>query len=336
MIFQRYQKEIEKELRSIIGTGSSPFYQMMRYHLGWIDEQGNPQEETSGKLLRPTLCLLACETVGGNWKAALPAAAVLELVHNYSLIHDDIEDQSQFRRQRRTVWSIWDEAQAINVGDGMYALSRLALLRLSSRGFTPEKILSVIHLLDEACLKLCEGQYLDISYEDRTDIGMEDYLEMIGSKTAALISCSLKIGASLSTDNDQLCEGIGQFGWKLGLAFQITDDLLGIWGDEKTTGKSNSDIYQKKKSLPVVYALKEASGGDREKLLHIYSKKVIENNDAAEVLNILDRIGAHGYTQEMAKRYHKEALAILEATDLTLQDQKQLREMASFLIEREY
>lgn len=336
MVFQRYHDEIEAELRSIIGPRTSPFYQMMRYHLGWIDEFGSPQEGAVGKLLRPTLCLLACEAVGGRWMAALPVAAALELIHNFSLIHDDIEDRSPLRRHRRTVWQVWGEPQAINAGDGMYALSRLALLKLEGSGLAPEKMLRVIRLLDEACLKLCEGQYLDLCYEDRLDIGVDDYLEMVGGKTAALIGCSLKIGALLGTDDEPVIEGLGRFGWRLGLAFQIRDDVLGIWGREQATGKSTSDIWEKKKSLPVVYGLGVASGQDREELLGIYRKKAIEKGDVAKVLEILDRLGAHDYTQGMAKRCYGEALAELEATGLPPQAQEKLREMADFLVEREY
>ncbi|MCX6013761.1 MAG: polyprenyl synthetase family protein [Chloroflexi bacterium] len=138
MIFSRYQQEIETELKAAIGINPSPFYQMMRYHMGWIDEQGNTSFNPTGKLLRPSLCLLSCDAVGGVWQKALPAASMLELVHNFSLIHDDIEDRSEYRRHRKTVWSTWGDAQSINVGDGMSALSRLSMLRLSKNGYPVE------------------------------------------------------------------------------------------------------------------------------------------------------------------------------------------------------
>lgn len=336
MIFEKYRDDIEAELKSIVTTRSSPFYSMMQYHLGWVDIQGNPQKHNTGKLLRPTVCLLACEALGGNWKAALPAAAVLELVHNFSLIHDDIEDRSIYRRHRATVWHIWGEPHAINVGDGMYALSQLALLRLIKNGISHEKVLRIIGLLDDACLQLCEGQFLDISYEQRTDITIKDYTNMIKLKTAALLSTSFTIGAMLGTDSDAVIEDFSNFGLSLGIAFQIKDDLLGIWGEEKTTGKSESDIYQRKKSFPIVYALGVAPLEEKEKLISIYKKQIIDKKDVAEVTMIIDRLNSHDHTSEIAKRYHQHAITILERMDLSLHNKELLKNLAVFLIERDY
>jgi geranylgeranyl diphosphate synthase type I len=140
---------------------------MMHYHLGWADEALRPLEGPSGKRLRPVLCLLACEAAGGTVEQALPAAAALELVHNFSLVHDDIQDQSRVRRGRATVWDLWGAAHGINVGDGLFVLSRLAVYGLLDRGVPTERTLSVTLALDRACQSLCEGQYLDMSFEER-------------------------------------------------------------------------------------------------------------------------------------------------------------------------
>ena len=329
-VFQRYRGEIVKELVSIIGGSSLALYDMMRYHLGWIDQQGHP-EEGGGKLVRPTLLLLSCEAVGGDWRVALPAAAAVELVHNFSLIHDDIEDGDQERRHRATVWWLWGKPQAINAGDAMHSLAGLALLRLDGKGVAPQKMLHAAHILDETCLELCEGQYLDICYENLFDINIDAYLEMIDRKTAALISCSLQLGALMGSEDETLVTRFRRFGRKLGLAYQMLDDVLGIWG-----GESASDVQKKKKTLPVIYALKRAGGEERAALLRIYAKETISLEDVDRVTQILGHLGTKEYTQEIARKYYREALGELEGANLSHQALKELKEVTSFLVEREY
>ena len=336
-IWQRYRAELEAEVKFAVGEATLPMYHMMRYHLGWIDEKGNPQSATIGKRLRPVLCLLACQAAGGDWRQALPAAAAVELVHNFSLIHDDIQDKSPSRRGRATVWHIWGQSQAINVGDGMHALALSSLLRLEDVGIPHQKVVRAARILGEASLKLCEGQYLDISYEKRLDIGIKDYLEMIGCKTAALFRCSLEIGASLSTDDETLLTRLKLFGHDLGMTFQIHDDVLSLWGDEKVTGKPNtSDIQMKKKTLPIVYALEKANGEDRELLWSIYQKKVIGPADIENVLHILNRLDAQGYVQGMSDKHYRQAISELNALNIPPSAKEDLWAIAAFLLKRQY
>src|SRR5439155_4064796 len=169
----------------LIGADPSlqPFYGMMLYGLGREAERG-----PSGKRLRPVLCTLIYEALTGDARAALPAAAAIELLHNFTLIHDDIEDQDPARHHRPTVWSVWGVPQAINAGGGMYAASRLAVQRLRDRGFPAERILDFARLLDEACVRVREGQFLDISFESRTDVTADRYRAMATKKTSALFA----------------------------------------------------------------------------------------------------------------------------------------------------
>ena len=336
-ILERYRTEIDDELRSIFAQRASPLYDMMRYHMGWIDADGRPLEGEGGKALRPTLCLLACQAVGGDYRITLPVAASLELIHNFSLIHDDIEDQSPQRRHRPTVWWLWGVPQAINAGDAMYALARWALLRLEDRGVTPPKVLRAARILDETCLRLCQGQYLDISYQDRLDIGVDAYLEMIGGKTASLIESALWVGAMLGTDDETVIERFRQCGRGLGLAFQMRDDVLGVWGEEMATGKSAAtDIQEKKKSLPIIYALEKATGHEKAQLVRLYHKESLESEDVAQVRKILDALGAQGYVQGKAREHCRQALAELDGISLRSPAQEELRTLAAFLVEREY
>jgi len=235
-----YLDAIEAEMKASVPLGQellSPYYGMMLYHLGWVDESFSPRPQKSGKRLRPLLCLLCCEACGGDWHQALPAAATVELIHNFSLIHDDIEDGSPERRHRPTVWSLWGQPQAINTGDGLFAISRLALQRLLERGICSEKTVVSFRIVDETCLALTEGQYLDLSFENRDDVGVEMYMQMVGKKTASLIACATQLGSLLGTHDQDTVERYRQFGHQLGLAFQIVDDILGIWGEKEATGK---------------------------------------------------------------------------------------------------
>jgi geranylgeranyl diphosphate synthase type I len=330
-ILERYRSEIEAELKSLIDT-TSPLFHLLGYHLGWVDQRGQPRSGPGGKMLRPTLCLLACEAVGGSWRGALPAAAAVELVHSFSLIHDDIEDESPQRRGRPTLWHIWGQAQAINAGDAMHTLSRLALLRLEERGVRPKKVLQAARLLDESCLRLCEGQHLDLCYQKRLDIEVSDYLKMISGKTATLFECSLKLGGLLGADDPGLVACLGYFGHSLGLAFQIRDDIIGIWGQEEVSGKSSvSDIQEMKKTLPVVYGLAK----DKE-LSMIYHKEALDGDDVVSVLSILEKVGAQGYAQDMAQRYYDEALSALQSASIPSPARKELEVVADFILKRDY
>jgi geranylgeranyl diphosphate synthase type I len=333
--FERYRSEVDCELRAVLAERQSPLYDMMRYHLGWVDAQGRPLPGSGGKALRSTLCLLACEAVDGIHHRALPAAAAVELVHNFSLIHDDIQDDDRERRHRPTVWSIWGKPQAINAGTAMRVLASLALSRLGENGISGEKQLRAQRILDESCLRLIEGQYLDISYESRLDIVVTDYLEMIDGKTAALMGCSLELGALIGTDDESVIRGLWGFGRNLGLAFQIRDDILGIWGDQKETGKPlGSDIRRRKKSFPIVYALDKMAGEVKTDLTSIYQSEVIDEAGTLAVLKILDDVGAQRYAQKMVEMYRDKALGTIDELALMPAARRDLEGLAHFLVER--
>ncbi len=337
LVFDRYRAEIDAELRSALAKHQSPMYDMVRYHLGWIDEKGYPRQNSVGKALRPTLCLLACEATGGDWHKALPAAAAIELVHNFSLVQDDIQDNDPERHHRPTVWSIWGKPQAINAGTAMHVLASLTLLHLRERGISAEKQRRAQYLLNESCLRMMEGQYLDISYESRLDIGVSDYLDMIDKKTAALIGCSLETGALLGNDDESVVRAFRNLGRDMGIAFQIRDDILGIWGDEKETGKLLAgDIQRRKKSLPIVYALEKAEGEMRGELVKVYQDQVVDPEGVATVLRILEAVEAQLYAQGVAEEYRDRALAEIERIVHLPWARDSLEELAHFVVKRKF
>ena len=331
-----YRDTVRVELKRIIDSCPSALGSVLRYHMGWQDEKGRSCSRDSGKFIRSTLCLLSCQAVGGDMAQVMPAAAAVELIHNFSLIHDDIEDASDERHHRPTVWKLWGQSQAINAGDAMFTLAYLTLLKLKEKGIADEKIASSTKMLSRACLELCEGQYLDVEYENRLDITIEDYLNMAAKKTAALFAVSTSLGAYLGSEDSKLVDFFHLFGRELGIAYQICDDILGIWVMGKSIGKSTSDISQRKKSLPVIYGLHKSEGEARKRLEELYSQKSIEGKDITEVLRILDQLGAKEYAENLAEQYYYEALAQLEATRLDTSRQAQLKETTCFLLRRDF
>ena len=273
-MFARYKGGLEAELRAALalpqqtsGQGDQrvSLYRMLQYHMGWADEEGEVLEVpiSQGKALRPTLCSFACEALSDNWTAALPATAALEFIHNFSLIHDDIQDGDLERRHRPTVWAIWGQPQALVAGNAMRSIANITALRLTERGVPEDKALRTSFLLTEGYRDMTEGQCLDLAFEDSLNIGLKDYLTMISSKTGALIRCGMEMGALIGSDDEGSIQGFARCGGFLGLTFQIRDDVLGIWGEEASIGKAvGNDIRRKKKIFP--HSLRP--GGGRESL----------------------------------------------------------------------
>jgi geranylgeranyl diphosphate synthase type I len=256
---------IDDEIRSLLTQAEpalQPFYGMMQYHLGLDAERPR-----GGKRLRPLLCTLVFEALGGDAARVLPVGAAVELLHNFTLIHDDIEDQDPRRHHRPTVWSVWGVPQAINAGDGMYAISRLAMQRLRQRGFAAERILDLSALLDQTCVRVCEGQFLDISFESRTDVTAERYRAMAAKKTGALFAASAQGPGILATDERTVHDQLARFGAEFGQAYQAYDDVQGVWATSERTGKVEmNDLVKRKKSLPVALGFERASPKVRARL----------------------------------------------------------------------
>ncbi len=336
-VFRSYRAKIDQELRALLADLDSPLYDMLRYQLGWIDAQGNPRPQPTGKALRPTLCLLTSESLCGDIRPALPAAAAIELVHNFSLIHDDVQDGDRRRRNRPTVWAVWGKPQAINAGTAMRVLASLSMLRLGDQGLAPEKLLHAQRILDQSCLRLIEGQYLDISFESRTGVRVAEYLSMIEGKTAALIACSFELGAMLVTEDEGAIQAFRNCGLNLGLAFQIMDDLLGIWGDKDKTGKPvGSDIQRKKKTYPIVYAWDVAHSRARAEIEAFYRRKTVDRSGRETLLGILDDLQAKEHTYAMVNAYSDRARADLDRVILPERARERFAEVIAFLTEREF
>lgn len=347
-MFTRYKARVDRALYTAVSSpqGMNPagdsepgIYNLLRYHLGWADPQGMPLTTSTfqGKALRPTLCLFACESLGGNLDQASQAAAALELVHNFSLIHDDIQDEDVERRHQSTVWHLWGVPRALTAGNAMRCVADMALLQVSQLDVAPQTTLKVSELLTESYLKMIQGQCLDLEYETRTSINTGDYLHMIAYKTGALIRTGLEMGALLASEDPAPVQGFARFGDYLGQVFQIRDDYLGIWGDETTTGKAaGNDIRRRKKSFPVVYALERTQGRARETLLRIYGQESLNEDDVAAVMHILQQVGAAEYAQRLTAEAADRARQSLQGFPLPSWARTEGERLVEFLSGRLY
>ncbi|MGW3111772.1 polyprenyl synthetase family protein [Streptomyces sp. NPDC001091] len=323
-------------LRAAVDRLAPPMDTVAAYHFGWIDAAGNPAAGDGGKAVRPALAVLSAEVTGAAPEVGVPGAVAVELVHNFSLLHDDLMDGDEQRRHRDTVWKVHGPAQAILVGDALFALGNEVLLELGT-----VEAGRATRRLTTATRALIDGQAQDISYEHRDRVSVEECLEMEGNKTGALLACASSIGAVLGGADDITADALERYGYHLGLAFQAVDDLLGIWGDPEATGKQTwSDLRQRKKSLPVVAAL-AAGGTASERLGEILAADAKSSDFAAfseeefaARAALIEEAGGREWTADEARRQHTVALEALHAVDMPDRVRDAFTALADFVVVR--
>ena len=335
-ILYKYGPDIETVIKDGLETAPPFIRGVISYHFGWVDQEFRPAKFERGKMLRPTLCLLVFEALTNDHRAALPLAASIEMIHNFTLIHDDIEDNDLERRGRPTAWAIWGKPLAINVGDYLYTLAYDCMHQLDTSRFAPEQIFTVQRLMTGACLQLTMGQDLDLRFEQTLDVSTTMYLDMVYKKTGALLEAAIVTGASLGTADQAVISNYREFARNIGIAFQVRDDILGIWGDSAKTGKSSdNDLRRKKKTLPVIYTLNKSVAGRRERLQQLYATmEPLSDVEIEFVRESLDWADAHDYAQSTADKYIDDAFAALNKIDVTNQAQIELKTIARFLVDR--
>ena len=338
-MLQVIEKELQQQIARLDQPRTKQFHEMLTYHMGWSGEGAG--SEATGKRIRPLLVLLSTASlldeelegkngVGIGWLHAKSAAAAIELIHNFSLVHDDIQDNSDKRRGRQTVWVKWGASMAINVGDALFVIANQAILDLANH-YPADVVVKASSILNNSCLDLTRGQFLDMSYEERNDLGIEEYWPMIGGKTSALLSACTHIGALLGNAGEAEQEAYRQFGYHLGLAFQVQDDILGIWGDEAMTGKSAaSDLVKGKNSLPVLYAL-----GRPGKFSARWKQGPITAGEVESIAAHLEEAGARKYAEEIAEIETQRALAYLKKANPRGIAGESIFNLANMLLKRE-
>jgi geranylgeranyl diphosphate synthase type I len=310
---------VEPALREAVDSLPASMRRIAGYHLGWWDEHGAPTS-SGGKAVRPTLTLLCAALVGGSPRAALPAGVAVELVHNFSLLHDDVMDGDLTRRHRPTAWSLFGIGPAILAGD---ALLTLALDVLAASGHPAAA--PGMRTLSAAVQELVDGQCADMEFEQRSTVDIAECRRMAEGKTAALMGCACALGGSFGGGSPEQVEHLRAFGEHVGLAFQHVDDLLGIWGDERTTGKPVfSDLRNRKKSLPVVAALASGTAAGDELAALYAGEEPPTDEELRRAATLIDRSGGRRWSQEQVNTLMAEALSHLEhlpacpaATELT-------------------
>ncbi len=284
---------------------------MSSYHLGWLDADGRPRDDNGGKYLRGCLALWAAQRCGGAAEDALAVATAVEWIHNFTLVHDDIQDGDVERRHRPTVWSVWGASQAINAGDGMHAAAYRALL--SQRG-RPLARLRAAAALNDAVLEVIEGQCLDLALEGRVDATAATYRRLARAKTGALMGAALQAGALMGGAGVRQASLLRRAGVELGVAFQVRDDWLGTWGDSALTGKGcNGDLARRKVTYPVIVGRARLTGGARSRLRRLYARP---GGDEEVILALLDAAGARDAVADELRRRSRLAVELAQRCGL--------------------
>jgi geranylgeranyl diphosphate synthase, type I len=329
--FRRLRPLIEAGLRDAIDRLSPDLAPLAAYHLGWRDADGREVRGDGGKAVRPTISLLAAEAVGCPPERALPGAVAIELIHDFSLLHDDVMDGDRERRHRPTVWALFGTGRAIVAGDALLALAHELLVedpRPESRAAAAE--------LTAATAEMIAGQAEDLAFESRVDVTLEECLGMTGRKTGALLSCAAALGGILGGGDQRSVEGLRAFGRHLGLAFQAVDDVLGIWGDPAVTGKpAAGDLRQRKKSIPIVHALSAGGPGASE------VRRLLSNGDADDqhvdsAVARLEDAGSRRWTLDLATHHLDAALDALRNRGLRTEAVDELEAVALFVVRRDF
>jgi geranylgeranyl diphosphate synthase type I len=306
-------------------------YRWLRYHLGWASATGAPEDARTGKGIRPLVCLAACEAMGADPAAAVTAAAAVELTHEFSLVHDDLEDGDTLRRGRPTLWTVIGAPQAINAGDALFAIARGLLV---TAPLPAGDLVDVMARYDAACLALAEGQYLDIAFEQRSVVQPDEYVAMVRRKTGALLGLAAALGARCGGGDDATAEALMRYGEAVGVAFQMQDDVLGLWGVPGVTGKpAGADLMRGKKSLPVILALADPTLSPA-----LSAFLATSTRSASEAENLAALMEARGHRSTAiaeARRWSATAVTALGTVALRAEPQRWLAALAEAAVARD-
>jgi geranylgeranyl diphosphate synthase, type I len=329
---ERARESITPLMRKMVHRLDPSTRLVVSYHLGWCDKDGAPTNTNGGKAIRPGLALLGAAAAGAEPEAALPAAVAVELVHNFSLVHDDLMDRDTERRHRTTVWAQWGDATAVLAGDAVLSLAHEVLLDLCSPHARAAGTMIAV-----ATRELIRGQALDVAFENRCAVSLDECVEMARAKTGALMAASTAVGAVLTGAPPAVIDALWTYGDHLGLVFQLVDDLLGIWGRPEITGKPvYSDLRSHKKSLPVTWAIENGGTAGRE-LAAWLAEEVHDPTDAdlADVAELVEQGGGRAWAAEEARRRAALAEQAIAHAGASAEPAGQLRAIACYLIDRE-
>ncbi|HET7173381.1 MAG TPA: polyprenyl synthetase family protein [Nocardioidaceae bacterium] len=322
---------VTEPMREALGRLDPPIRHICGYHLGLWDADGRPGAG-GGKALRPALALLSARAAGAGPEVGVPAAVACELVHNFSLLHDDLMDGDRERRHRVTAWALFGESPAILAGDALLALANEVLAEAPS-----PTVGWAIRCLNATTRRLVAGQSADLAFESRDDVTVEECLRMADDKTGALLACAASLGAVLADAPSALALGLARFGTGVGLAFQLADDLLGIWGRPERTGKPVlSDLRSRKKSLPVVAALRSGTPAAAELGALYAAPDGLDEAGLQRAADLVVAAGGRSWTEERADRALSDALAVLDELAVPADVAAELASLARLMSRRDH
>jgi geranylgeranyl diphosphate synthase type I len=328
---ERSRDLVAPAMRDAIARLDDTSRHVASYHLGWIETYGTAAAGGGGKALRPALALLSAQAATGSPEAGVPGAVAVELVHNFSLLHDDLMDGDVRRRHRATVWAVWGASTAILVGDAMLALAQQVL---AESGF--DTSLAAASMLGRATQSLIRGQIADLDFERRDEVTLDECVAMAAGKTGALLGCSAAIGAVLGGAPPPVVNALETYGEQVGLAFQLVDDLLGIWGDEAVTGKPvGSDLRARKKSLPIVAAIGSGTAAGRDLARWLQTNGPDSDEQVSHAAALVDAAGGRQWAQAEADRRLDVACRALDEASLDDDAREELVALGRFIVERE-
>jgi geranylgeranyl diphosphate synthase type I len=330
-LLARSRELVEPSLRAAVARLDAHSRLVASYHLGWCDEHGRPVDASGGKAIRPALTLLVSEAVAGSPEPGIPGGVAVELVHNFSLVHDDLMDRDTQRRHRRTVWTIWGDATAVLVGDALASLADEVLGEADS-----PHALRAGQALAVATRELIRGQVLDVAFESRDDVGLAECLDMAAGKTSSLLGLAAQLGAILGGADEPAIEAFRSYGWELGLAFQLVDDVLGIWGSPERTGKPvHSDLLARKKTMPVVWSLENGGDAGRELAAWLADATSPTEADLRHAAGLVERAGGRDWAVTEARERIRRAGGALAGAGVEPANREQFDELARFVVERQ-
>ena len=323
-ILKKYSKDIDDEIKNSLGTVDPDELQKSTQHL----------IKAGGKKIRPSLVVLSSEAVGGTAQEALKTAAAVELIHTFSLIHDDIMDKDDMRRGKPSVHILWGESMAILAGDTLFSKAFETVLETGIDGVSYERVVNALKTVVDSCIKICEGQASDMCFEGNFDVNEDEYMKMIYKKTGALIAAATRSGAIIGGGSPAQVETLSEYGKLVGLAFQIQDDYLDVISDEENLGKPvGSDIVEGKMTLMVVHALSNASDDDKEEIISIL--KADEDTNVDRAIELFEKYGSINYARDIALDNVDQAKKLLESLDES-EEKIALAMIADYVLQRNH
>ena len=327
----------ERALKLFVHSRDLPLYKMMGYHLGWVDQNGEPESRVQESRMYGPLVLAATKAASGEASDAMSYAVAIELLNNFLLVHEDVRNANTERNNRPTIWWSWGPAQAINTGDGMHAMARLSIFeqqQAQGKASDPTQVSTALQSLDRATLQVCEGEFLDISFQERANVGINE-IESVASRHGALYGAAAKLGGIAACANDKVLGGFENFGTALGTAHYLNIDLKAMW---PKTGMERNEVQRgriqsKKKSLAIAHAIENGSPSTRRRLGEIFMKRLLDPSDITELAKILESTDSKSFAESRVDDLVHKGIAALEVTGLSVANKDFLTGCAKSIVE---